>query len=40
MEALQLAKERREMKGKGAREPYTLMNAVYQRIAKRDKKDR
>ena len=37
-EALQIAEERREAKGKGERERYTQLNAEFQRIAKRDKK--
>ena len=37
-EALQIAEERREVKRKGERERYTLLNAEFQRIAKRDKK--
>ena len=36
-EALQIAVKRREMKGKGQKERYTL-NAEFQRIARRDKK--
>ena len=38
-EALQVAKKRREVKGKGEKEMYTHVNAEFQRIAKRDKKD-
>ena len=38
-EALQIAEERREAKGKGKRERYTQLNAEFQRIARRDKKD-
>ena len=38
-EALQIAEKRREAKGKGEKERYTHLNAVFQRIAKRDKKD-
>ena len=38
-EALQIAEERREMKSKGERERYTHLNAEFQRIARRDKKD-
>ena len=38
-EALQIAENRREMISKGEREIYTQLNAEYQRIAKRDKKD-
>ena len=37
-EALQIAKKRREAKGKGERERYTHLNAEFQRITKRDKK--
>ena len=37
-EALQIAVKRREVKGKGERERYTHFNAVFQRIARRDKK--
>ena len=36
--ALQIAEERREVKGKRERERYTQLNAEFQRIAKRDKK--
>ena len=36
-EALQTAKERREVKGKGERERYTQLNAELQRIVRRDK---
>ena len=36
--ALQKAGERREEKGKGEKERYTHLNAVLQRIARRDKK--
>ncbi|KAF7254638.1 Craniofacial development protein 2, partial [Varanus komodoensis] len=36
-EALQIAEERREAKGKGERERYTQFNAEFQRIARRDK---
>ena len=38
-EALQIAKKRREAKGKGEKERYTHLNAAFQRIARRDKKD-
>ena len=38
-EALQIAEERREAKGKGKRERYPQLNADFQRIARRDKKD-
>ena len=37
-EALQIAVNRREMKGKGENERHTHMNAEFQRIARRDKK--
>ena len=37
-EALQIAEKRREGKGKGEKERYTLLNAEFQRIARRDKK--
>ena len=37
-EALQIAKKRREMKGKGEKERYTHLNAEFQRIKRRDKK--
>ena len=37
-EALQIAEERREVKGKGEKERYTYLNAEFQRIARRDKK--
>ena len=37
-EALQIAVKRREAKGKGERERYTLLSAELQRRAKRDKK--
>ena len=37
-EALQIAKKRREGKGKGEKERYTHLNAEFQRIARRDKK--
>ena len=37
-EALQIAEERREVKGKGERERYTHLNAEFQIIARRDKK--
>ena len=36
-EALQIAEERREMKGKGERKRYTQLNAEFQRIARRHK---
>ena len=38
VEALQIAKKRREVKVKGEKERYTLLNVEFQRIAKRDKK--
>ena len=38
-EALQIAEKRREVKGKGKTERYTHMNAYFQRIARRDKKN-
>ena len=37
-EALQIAEQRREAKGKGEKERYTHLNAEFQRIAWRDKK--
>ena len=37
-EALQIADERKEVKGKWERERYTQLNAEFQRIARRDKK--
>ena len=37
-EALQIAKKRRDAKGKGEKERYTHLNAEFQRIARRDKK--
>ena len=37
-EALQIAEERREAKGKGERERYTQLNAEFQRIARRVRK--
>ena len=37
-EALQIAEEGREAKGKGEKERYTHLNAEFQRIARRDKK--
>ena len=36
-EALQIAEERREARGKGEKERYTHLNAEFQRIARRDK---
>ena len=38
-EALQIAKKRREVKGKGEKERYTCLNAEFQRIARTYKKD-
>ena len=35
-EALYIAEERRDVKGKGERERYTQLNAEFQRIARRD----
>ena len=37
-EALQIAENRRDVKGKGEKERYTHWNAEFQRIARRDKK--
>ena len=37
-EALHIAEERREVKGKGERERYRQLNAEFQRIARGDKK--
>jgi len=37
-EALQIAEKRREVKGKGEKESYTLLNAEFQRVARRVKK--
>ena len=37
-EALQIAEEKVEMKGKGEKERYTHLNAEFQKIARRDKK--
>ena len=37
-EALQIAEKRREVKGKGEKERYILLNAQFQGIARRDKK--
>ena len=37
-EALHIAEERREAKGKGEKERHTHLNAEFQRIARRDKK--
>jgi len=38
-EALQIAGERRDVKSKGERERYIQLNAEFQRITRRDKKD-
>ena len=38
MRSLQIAEERRKVKGKGKRERYTQLNAEFQRITRRDKK--
>ena len=38
-EALQIAVTRREAKSKGEKERYKHLNAEFQRIARRDKKD-
>ena len=38
-EALQTVVKRRKAKGKGEKERYTHLNAEFQRIARRDKKD-
>ena len=38
-EALQIAVKRREAKHKGEKERYKHLNAEFQRIARRDKKD-
>ena len=37
-EALQIAVRRREVKSKGEKESYKHLNAVFQRVARRDKK--
>ena len=37
-ETLQIAKKRKDAKGKGEKERYTHLNAEIQRIARRDKK--
>ena len=37
-EALQIAEQRREVKGKGEKERYACLNSEFQRIARRDKK--
>ena len=38
-DALKIAQKRREAKGKGEKERYTHLNAEFQRIARRDKKE-
>ena len=38
-EALKIAEKRRDVKGKGEKERYTHLNAEFQRIARRDKKE-
>ena len=38
-EAIKIAEKRGETKGKGGKERYTHLNAEFQRIARRDKKD-
>ena len=38
-EALQIAVKRREVKSKGEKERYNHLNAGFQRITRRDKKD-
>ena len=38
-EALKIAEKRREAKGKGEKERHTHLNAEFQKIARRDKKD-
>ena len=37
-EALQIAEERRQVKGKGEKKKYTHLNIKFQRIARRDMK--
>ena len=37
-EALQIAEERKDVKGKGEKERYIHLNAEFQRIARKDKK--
>ena len=37
-EAVQIARKKREAKGKGEKEKYTYLKAKFQRIARRDKK--
>ena len=36
-EALQIAEERRDVKGKGKRETYTQLNTEFQRMARKEK---
>ena len=38
-EGLQIAEKRKDAKGKGEKERYTHLNAEFQRIGRRDKKD-
>ena len=38
-EALQIAEKRKDANGKGEKERYSHLNAEFQRIARRDKKD-
>ena len=38
-EALQIVEKRREVKSKGEKERYTHLNAEFQRVTRRDKKD-
>ena len=38
-ESLQRAERRREVKSKGEKERYSYLNAEFQRLARRDKKD-
>ena len=38
-DVLQIAEKRKDAKGKGEKERYTNLNAEFQRIARRDKKD-
>ena len=38
-EALQITVRRRDVKGKGEKERYTHLNAEFQRIARKDKKE-
>ena len=37
--ALQIAEKRRDVKGEGEKERYTHLNAEFQRVARRDRKD-